>query len=242
VNDTAAKGGKVIIPSFALGRVEELLYWIDRLEDERRIPELPVFVDSPMAAAVLQTYRARLAELDPEIRDQAIANHGGRVVAERRLLAFSTAKLRVVTSIKDSRDLQESTAASIVISSSGMATGGRVLHHLARALPDPRNTVLFAGFQSPGTRGRALVDGARFVRIHGQDVPVGARIENLESMSAHADAGEILRWLRGFTSPPALTCLVHGEPVAMDALKARIERELRWSVRAPQPHENMSLT
>ena len=239
VKDTAAKGGKIIIPAFALGRVEELLYWIDLLENERRIPELPVYVDSPMAAGVLQLYRQRLSELDPEIREQAVVNNGGRVVAERHLLGFTTAKLRVVTSIRDSRDLQESTASSIVISSSGMATGGRVLHHLSRALPDPRNTVLFAGFQSPGTRGRKLVDGATFVRIHGQEVPVAARVENLESISAHADSNEILRWLRGFTAPPALTCLVHGEPVAMDALKARIEKELRWSVRAPQPHEKI---
>ena len=241
VKETAAKGGKIIIPAFALGRVEELLYWIDRLENERRIPELPVYVDSPMAAGVLQLYRQRLAELDPEIRDQAVANNGGRVVAERHLLGFTTARLRVVTTIRDSRDLQESTATSIVISSSGMATGGRVLHHLARALPDPRNTVLFAGFQSPGTRGRKLVDGATFVRIHGQEVPVAARIENLESISAHADSNEILRWLRGFNAPPALTCLVHGEPAAMDALKARIEKELRWSVRAPQPHEKIAI-
>jgi metallo-beta-lactamase family protein len=241
VTNTAARNGKVIIPSFALGRVEELLYWIDRLESERRIPELPVFVDSPMAAAVLQSYRGRMHELDPEIRHQAIANNGGRAVAERKLMAFTTAKLNVVTSIKDSREVQESTRSSIVISSSGMATGGRVLHHLVRALPDPRNTVLFAGFQSPGTRGRALVDGAPAVRIHGQEIPVAARVRNLESMSAHADSNEILRWLRGFKAPPALTCLVHGEPASMDALKARIERELRWSVRAPQSHEKIAL-
>ena len=241
VTDTATRRGKVIIPAFALGRVEELLYWIDRLENERRIPELPVYVDSPMAAAVLQSYRERMTELDPEIRDQAITNNGGRAMAERRLLAFTTAKLRVVTSIGDSRELQESTDTSIVISSSGMATGGRVLHHLARALPDPRNTVMFAGFQSPGTRGRSLVDGAPFVRIHGQEIPVSARIENLESMSAHADSNEILRWLRGFKTPPALTCLVHGEPTAMDTLKARIEKELGWSVRTPQPHEKIAL-
>jgi metallo-beta-lactamase family protein len=221
--------------------VEELLYWIDRLENERRMPEIPVYVDSPMAAAVLQSYRQRMSELDPEIRTQAIANNGGRAVAERRLLAFTTANLRVVTAIKDSRDLQESAATSIVISSSGMATGGRVLHHLSRALPNPRNTVLFAGFQSPGTRGRALVDGASFVKIHGREIPVEARVENLESMSAHADAGEIVRWLRGFKAPPALTCLVHGEPDAMDTLKARIERELGWSVRAPNPSERMML-
>jgi len=122
-----------------------------------------------------------------------------------------------------------------------MATGGRVLHHLARALPDPRNTILFAGYQAAGTRGRSLLEGAAVVRIHGQDVPVQARVGNLDSMSAHADADEILRWLGGFTAPPALTCLVHGEPGPMDALKARIERDLGWTVHAPNPHEKMEI-
>ena len=126
--------------------------------------------------------------------------------------------------------MQESSEPAIVISSSGMATGGRVLHHLERALPDERNTVLFVGYQAAGTRGRKLRDGARAVRMHGQDVPVaGARSRSLDSMSAHADANEILRWLGGFTRPPELTCLVHGEPGPMDALKARIEQELHWT-------------
>jgi len=116
-----------------------------------------------------------------------------------------------------------------------------VLHHLFRALPDPRNTVLLAGFQAAGTRGRQLQDGARMVRMHGQEVPVEARIEQLESMSAHADANEIMRWLGGFKKPPTLTCLVHGEPVAMDALKARIERELHWTVKTPNPAEKMDI-
>jgi metallo-beta-lactamase family protein len=190
---------------------------------------------------VLETYRKRLSELDPEIRDHAQASNGNRHSREHRVYAFSTAKLRVIKSIPDSRALQESAGPLIVISSSGMATGGRVLHHLARALPDARNTVMFAGYQSPGTRGHSLKEGAAYVRIHGQDVPVKARIASLDSMSAHADSNEILRWLRGFETPPAVTCLVHGEPEPMDALKARIERELGWSVRTPGHREAMSI-
>jgi metallo-beta-lactamase family protein len=240
IKDTVQRGGKVIIPAFALGRVEELLYWINRLEEQRRIPELPVYVDSPMASKVLGEYRSRLDELDPEMAARRGGN-GSRNLAERKLCAFCTARLRVVTSIGESREVQESRAASIVISSSGMATGGRVLHHLARALPDPRNTVLFAGYQAAGTRGRALKDGARFTRIHGQEIPVAAKIVAIDSMSAHADANEILRWLGGFKRPPALTCLVHGEPGPMDVLKARIERELGWTVKAPLHQEKMNI-
>ena len=122
-----------------------------------------------------------------------------------------------------------------------MATGGRVLHHLIRALPDARNTVLLAGFQADGTRGRLLRDGARTVRIHGQDIPVHARIEAMDSMSAHADSHEIMRWLGGFTRPPTLTCLVHGEPSPMDALKARVERELKWRVKTPIAGERIEI-
>jgi metallo-beta-lactamase family protein len=232
IRETAAKGGKLIIPAFALGRVEELLYWIHRLEDAKQIPELPVYVDSPMAAAVLAEYRGRLGELDAEIG--ANGTKPAFLHCQRGVCAFSTSRLKVVGSVAESRAVQESAKPAIVISASGMATGGRVLHHLARALPEPQNTVLFAGFQAAGTRGRQLCDGAKVTRIHGIDVPVRARIERVDSMSAHADADEIMRWLRGFTAPPGLTCLVHGEPVAMDALKARIERELHWKVVTPE--------
>lgn len=246
IRRTVERRGKVIVPAFALGRVEELLYWICRLEGERRIPELPVYVDSPMAGEVLKEYRKRLHELDPEMTPQSAdprpGHNGRRRAAERQVCAFSTAKLRVVSSIAESRSVQESKQPAIVISASGMATGGRVLHHLARALPDPRNTVLFAGYQSVGTRGRALKDGARFTRIHGQEIPVHAEIDALDAMSAHADANEILRWLGGFTRPPALTCLVHGEPSAQDALKARIERELGWRVMTPRHGETVALS
>jgi metallo-beta-lactamase family protein len=191
-----------------------------------------------MASAVLELYRGRLQELDPEI---AGAADGRRAQALRKLCAFCTARLKVVSSVQDSRAIQSSQEPSIVISSSGMATGGRVLHHLERALPDGRNTVLFVGFQAVGTRGRLLRDGAKFTRIHGRDVPVAAHIEAIDSMSAHADANEIMRWLKGFKRPPALTCLVHGEPVPMDALRDRIVRELGWTVRTPGHRETIAI-
>jgi len=241
IRETADRGGKVVIPAFALGRVEELLYWIDRLEERRQIPVLPVYVDSPMAATVLAEYRKRMNELDPEIAAMA-APGTGHVVAERRMCAFCTSKLTVVSTIAESRAVQESNTPSIVISASGMATGGRVLHHLARALPNPRNTVLFAGYQAAGTRGRQLKDGAKFTKIHGVEVQVAARIEAIDSMSAHADANEIMRWLGHFQTPPTTTFLVHGEVEPMDALRARIEKELGWRVRTPGHLERLEIT
>ena len=247
VSETAARGGKLIIPAFAIGRVEELLFWLKRLEEQKRIPVLPVFVDSPMAGEALARYTERLHELDddmqPEVTDDKAPHDRAaqqpreqrlrHAREERRLCAFCTERFRVIASAAESKQLTQSRMPAIVISSSGMATGGRVLHHLRAALPDSRCTVLFVGYQAEGTRGRRLVDGEKAVKIHGRMIPVNARIELLGSMSAHADAGEILRWLRGFTRPPKNTFLVHGEPVAMEALSTRIERELGWLTRMP---------
>ena len=238
INETVHRGGKVVIPSFALGRVEELLYWIKALEERNAIPRLPVYVDSPMASLVLAQYRKRADELDAEISQPSA---GPIAKAAHGLSLFCTARLKVVSSIAESRQAQEAKEAAVIISSSGMATGGRVLHYLRRVLPDPSNTVLFAGYQAAGTRGRALKEGAKTTRIHGDDVPARAQIESLDSMSAHADADEIMRWLGGFRKPPAVTCLVHGEPDPMDALKARIERELKWTVKTPAHMEKMEL-
>jgi metallo-beta-lactamase family protein len=240
VNDTVRRRGKLIIPAFALGRVEELLYWIKHLEDKKQIPELPVYVDSPMASKVLEIYKKRANELDVELAEEGYGQ-GPVAQAARTVSMFATARLRVTSSIPESRRVQESTDPAIVISSSGMATGGRVLHHLRHSLPDARSTVMFAGFQAEGTRGRALLEGARFTRIHGEEVPVRAHIANLEFMSAHADANEIMRWFGGFTRPPSLTCLVHGEPGPMDVLKARIEKELGWNVKTPAYQEKMEI-
>src|SRR5262245_40417152 len=164
VKETAARGGKLIIPSFAIGRVEELLYWLKRLEDEKRIPTLPVYVDSPMAIAALQFYSGRLNELDPEIREAMRKMPSGA----RQVAAFATTRLVTVSSPQQSADLVASRQPSIVISSSGMATGGRVLRHLAATLPNPKNTVLFVGYQAEGTRGRDLVNGAKQVKLVGR--------------------------------------------------------------------------
>jgi metallo-beta-lactamase family protein len=240
VNETIKRGGKLIIPSFAIGRVEEVLYWLRRLEEEKRIPQVPVFLDSPMAARAREQYSARLDELDPEIRE-ASEHLRARLHAEHRLCAFCTARFQVVTSPKESHQLVESKAPAIIVSSSGMASGGRVLHHLRAALPDERHTVLFVGYQAAGTRGRRLLDGDREVKIHGEIVPVRAHIERIDSMSAHADSSEILRWLGGFERPPAMTFLVHGEPEAMDALEGTIDQRLGWRTMKPEHKQTIDL-
>jgi len=226
VKETIGRGGKLIVPSFAIGRVEELLYWLKRLEDEKRVPVVPVYVDSPMAIAALQFYAGRLNELDPEISETMRRLPAGA----RQVAAFATTRLVMVSSPQQSADLIASRQPSIVISSSGMATGGRVLRHLAAALPHPKNTVMFVGYQAEGTRGRDLVDGARAVKLLGRTIPVAARVEKIDSMSAHADASEIMRWLSGFTRAPVMTFLVHGEPVALEALAGRIATEKQWPV------------
>jgi metallo-beta-lactamase family protein len=183
-----------------------------------------------MAIEALQYYSRRDDELDPDMRP-----------ARGEVSAFMTTRFQTVTSPEQSADLAASQTPCIVISSSGMATGGRVLSHLKAALPNPRNTVLFSGFQAAGTRGRSLVEGATEVKIHGALVPVLARIEKIDSMSAHADADELLRWLGGFARPPALTCLVHGEPDSMDAFRKKIEVRLGWTVRTPDYLETVAL-
>ncbi|MEZ5420435.1 MAG: MBL fold metallo-hydrolase [Vicinamibacterales bacterium] len=228
--ETAERRGKLIIPSFAIGRVEEVLYAIKQLEDSGRIKALPVYVDSPMALKALEFYRRHAHELDDDIQRR----HG-------QVCAFCTERFTPVATPRESQDVVERPGPAIVISSSGMATGGRVLHHLAKALPDARNTILFVGFQAAGTRGRHLIEGTQEVKIHGHFIPVHARIEKLNGMSAHADASEIMRWLRTFPKPPATTYLVHGEPSAQDALKLRIERELAWNVHVPSHGDKVPL-
>jgi metallo-beta-lactamase family protein len=219
IKETAQRGGKVIVPAFAIGRVEEVIYWLKKLEERQAIPVLPVHLDSPMAIEALQDYAARSYELDPDMRP-----------ARGEVSAFCTRRFRLISSSQQSLELSAAKTPGIVISSSGMAAGGRVLNHLAAGLPDARNTVLFTGYQAAGTRGRDLLEGARSVKIHGQMIPVAARIERIESMSAHADQGEILKWLSGFEQPPRTTYLVHGEPAPMDTLRDLIRGRLGWTV------------
>jgi len=217
ISSTVARRGKVIIPAFAIGRVEELLYWLFKLEDDKRLAPVPIYVDSPMALKGIEYYQARTNELDPGI--EFIGRHLQRFTA--------------VNSAQESMALVQNDAPCIIIASSGMATGGRVVHHLFDGLPNPRNTVLFVGFQGQGTRGRQLIEGAHHVKMFGQQVPVQAKIEKINGMSSHADAGEIVKWLRTFPRAPKITYLVHGEPVPQEALKLRITKELGWAVEIP---------
>lgn len=250
------RGGRIIIPSFAIGRVEEMIYWLKRLEDEKRIPVLPVFLDSPMAVTALARYSARLNELDddmqPELRDEK-APHGTadrndppevrrqHARRERQVCAFCTERFRTISTAQESRQLTQSKKPAIIISASGMATGGRVLHHLKATLPDSDNTVLFIGYQAAGTRGRRLVDGEKTVKIHGEWIPVRAQVERVDSMSAHADSKEVLHWLGGFTAPPRQTFLVHGEPEAMEAQALAIRDGLKWKAHMPEHQERVEL-
>ncbi len=230
IRETVARGGKVIVPAFAIGRVEEVLYWLRKLEDTAQIPKLPVFLDSPMAADALRDYANRASELDPDMQSGA-----------RDASRFGTARFQTIASPQQSDELVRSRIPSIVISASGMATGGRVLRHLQVALPDKRNTIVFTGYQAAGTRGRLLVEGATEVKIRGRLVPVAARVEQIDSMSAHADSAEILRWLSGITEPPAMTYVVHGEPAAAEALKGKIEQRFAWRVHVPAYLEEVDL-
>jgi len=230
ITATIAGGGKVIIPAFAVGRVEEVIYWLKKLEAARRIPIVPVYLDSPMAVEALRHYANHSRDLDPDMQ-----------TGRGQMSAFTTQRFTAVSSVVQSRQIQASPAPCIVISASGMATGGRVLHYLSAALPNPRHTVLFVGYQAAGTRGRQLLEGAKTVKIHGDLVPVGARIERIDSMSAHADQNEIMRWLGGFTRPPTITYLVHGEPAAQEALGARIQKELGWTTDVPEYGEQVTL-
>jgi metallo-beta-lactamase family protein len=233
IDDCVAKGGKLIIPAFAIGRTEEVIYWIKRLEEQQRIPILPVYIDSPMAAGALQFYAERIDELDPDLNN---ANAGQHEVS-----AFYTTRMTIIETVEQSKAVMASPAPAIVIAASGMATGGRVLHHLAAALPDARNTVMFVGYQSSGTRGRLLCDGAKQIKMLGQIVNVHATIERLDSMSAHADTNEILRWLTNFTQPPHMTFIVHGEPPAAAALEQRIRSELKWPTHVAKHLERVDL-
>ena len=230
VSRTIARGGRVIIPAFAIGRVEEVIDWLKKLEEAGRIPVVPVYLDSPMALQALQHYSGHADELDPDI-----------VPARGQVSAFVTKRFQAVTTARQSSELTNSRVPSIIISSSGMATGGRLLSHLKMMLPSRKNTVLFSGYQAEGTRGRQLLEGEAQVKIHGEMVGVRAEIAQLQSMSAHADSNELMRWLKGFSRPPRLTCVVHGEPAASDRLAARVREELHWPVMVPEYLQSVEL-
>ena len=232
INDTVARGGKVIIPAFAIGRTQLLIYYLRELEDEQRIPVIPVIVDSPMGASATKFYAKHKQEHDLDMQRLADAKRN----------ALSTHRFSLVHGRQNSKDLNRLHEPAVIISASGMATGGRIMHHLYHNLPNPKNTVVLVGYQAEGTRGRRLQNGEKTLRLLGEDVPVNAKIETVGSLSAHADSSEILRWLGEFKRPPRKTFIVHGEPEAASALAALITDKLGWEVAIPQYQETCELT
>lgn len=218
VKRTAARGGAVVIPAFAVGRAQNLLYGLHLLKQRRSIPQVPVYLDSPMAIDTTRIYCAHRAE---------------HRLTEAQCDAMCNAAT-IVNKAADSKVLSAHRGPMVIVSASGMATGGRVVHHLKAFLPDRRNTILMAGFQATGTRGAAIVGGAHSVRIHGEDVPIRAEVASLPSLSAHADASEIVAWMRRFAQAPRMVFVTHGEPEAADAMRSRIEHELGWPASVPE--------
>ncbi len=220
VQRAAAQKGWLLIPAFAVGRSQEILYDLRELETAGAIPSLPVYLDSPMGIQATAIYAAHHEEHDAALT--AVEKDGTRPFAPRRLTLART--------VDDSKRLNDAAGPGIIVAGSGMATGGRILHHLKRLLPDPRTTVLFVGYQAAGTRGRLLKDGTKEIKMLGTVVPVRAQIMVSDAYSAHADREEIMRWLGGFTSPPGMTYIVHGEPDAAAALREAITSRLGWQV------------
>lgn len=221
IDRTVQRGGTVVIPAFAIGRTQSLLYELWSLSIRNQLQPVPIFIDSPMAINATELLCAHMDD------------HRMLPVVCRN--ACNTAKY--VRDTEGSKALSADPMPKVIISASGMASGGRVLHHIKAFGTDPRNTILFAGFQAIGTRGRALVDGVRKLKIHGEWIDVRAEVADLTVLSAHADANEIMRWLRGFEKPPERTFIVHGEPEGSLALRDRIERDLGWNCTVPRMNQ-----
>ena len=231
ITRTIGRGGTVIIPAFAVDRTEVLLHHLGHLDDLGELPEVPIYVDSPMALDALRVYRAAIAEKSPEIRGEVIADP----------TPFMDHRIIEARDPEQSKLITASPEPKIIISASGMASGGRVVHHLARYLPDRRSTVVLVGFQAAGTRGRALIDGVEELKMFGRYIRVRAEIVDLPAFSVHADGDELIDWLRTAEAEPEGVFCVHGEEQVALALAARIRDELDWSAIAPQPAETVLL-
>lgn len=225
VTDTVARGGSVLIPSFAVGRAQALLYLLTKLKAEERIPEIPIYLNSPMAISATKllfncNQQVRLSQGDCQFIDDNV---------------------RYVRSVEESIEINEQNFPRIIISASGMASGGRVLHHLKSMLPNHRNSVVFAGFQAPGTRGANMVNGAEKVKIHGAYYDVRAQVHSLGNLSAHADSDELISWLANFNHNSKQVFVTHGEPEAADCLRLRICDELGMMASVPEYLETVEL-
>ena len=225
VTRTCKRGGVVVIPSFAVGRAQSLMALLSRLRNEDRIPAVPMFLNSPMATNATDVLRKHLDDV--------------RLTAKE--CADACALVRYVRTADESRALNERPGPMVIISASGMATGGRILHHLKRFGPSGRNTILFVGYQAEGTRGETLLRGSRMLRIHGEMVPIGAEVVRLDGLSAHADYDEIIDWMGTAPRPPRRVFVTHGAPQAAQALRVQIESRLGWSADVPELGDSVAL-
>jgi metallo-beta-lactamase family protein len=218
VNRVVKRGGSIVIPSFAIGRTQTFMYYLRQLQDLQKIPKIPVYVDSPMALSATDLYLKYKDDHDLQFgRDE---QGGGD--------PLNVKTFHLTRTVQDSKAINQVKTPCIIVSASGMVSGGRVLHHLAVRLPDPRNAVLLAGFQAEGTRGRALQEGAKSLSLYGHTVPVAAEIVTMGQLSAHAGKSELLRWLTGFRVAPKQVYLTHGEPEAAQALQQAITEKFPW--------------
>jgi metallo-beta-lactamase family protein len=231
INEVADEASFLLVPAFAVGRTQELIYTIRQLEDQGRVPALPVHLDSPMAASATDIYCKYTEEHALDLKR----------LSDEEICSIRTRHFTLHRSIDDSKAINALRGPRIIISASGMATGGRILHHLKLRLPDPKTTILFIGFQAEGTRGRSLQEGKE-MKIFGELVAVRAKIRTIGGFSAHADQGEILRWLRNFEKAPRKTFIVHGEPSACSVLADRIRQGFKWQVEIPKYGDKVALS
>jgi len=231
ITNTAKRGGSVVVPAFAIERTQKFVFILKHLIESGQIPRIPVFCDSPMAIKAVEIFLKHDEEYSEETREM-IRNYGSPLTWPGFIFASTP---------EESKKINANSVPAVIISSSGMATGGRILHHLAQRLPDPRNLVLFIGFQAPGTRGFAIKSGTEQIKIFGDYVPIRAQTAALEQFSDHADPPELLEWLRTFRNRPATTYLVHGEPVASQQLREKMTKELGWTVEIASYLEKIEL-
>ena len=226
IRETVQQGGILLIPVFAVGRAQEMLFYLHQLKQQGRIPHIPIYLNSPMAVDASEIFQLHCNEhrLNPQQCAEMFAD------------------VHMVNSIEQSQSLNHMRQPMILLAASGMASGGRVVHHIKAFAGNPRNTILFVGFQAAGTRGAAMVNGASEVKIHGEYIPIKARIASMTSLSAHADYVEILQWLKQFKQAPKLTFVTHGEPVAADAMRLHIEEQLKWQTCVPEYLQKVNLS
>jgi metallo-beta-lactamase family protein len=225
------RDGSLVIPAFSVGRTQTLLYLLRLLEEEGKIPSYPIFVDSPMAIKALDIFKDHINDFDLYSRMQKMQ---GKDI-------FHPKNLHICRSREESMSINKHRSGVIIISASGMVTGGRILHHLAQRLPDPKNTVLLMGYQAEGTRGRTIQEKKETVKIHGKQVPINAQIEIIDGFSGHADYNEMLAWLMPFNKAPKQVFMVHGEAEASQSMAEKIKQTYGWKVTVPKFGDSFEL-